>query len=303
MAKINITKPTNETEVLALLSAFKVDNNTYIVFDSEKIGSVGLPIIYISKYTEKLEKIVDPNEWQSVKNYLKGIINGANFEFVKVMEHLNSDETFYTPLTLPAASFDTIKNRYVVEEPAPEGVLEPVNEVIASPIMPDNNVSSNSNIFEAPINNPIPVSEFPNINPVSDIPVKEDSVASVIPEIPTVAPVTPVAPIHEKNETTNTQVNINFEMDKETFLKACENMFDALVSKYQKELTSLLVKEQELAKKEQEINIKMANASEVLANAQAKEQVANIAHDHAKEIMDLSSIMPHPSDAQEAGVI
>ena len=73
MGKINITKPTGGVDTLNLISAFKGDNNIYVVFDSEKTGTMGLPIILVSKYTDKLEKIDDANEWQSCKNYLKGI--------------------------------------------------------------------------------------------------------------------------------------------------------------------------------------------------------------------------------------
>ena len=62
-------------------------------------------------------------------------------------------------------------------------------------------------------------------------------------------------------------------------------MFDALISKYQKELSSLEQKEQELARKEAEIN-------ERLKNAAAREQVANIAHDNAQKVMDLNNFMP-----------
>ena len=51
-------------------------------------------------------------------------------------------------------------------------------------------------------------------------------------------------------------------------------------------------REKEIKKKEQEIAIKMANATEHLANAEAKEQVANIAHDNAKRVMDLNNLMP-----------
>ena len=69
-------------------------------------------------------------------------------------------------------------------------------------------------------------------------------------------------------------------------------MFDALVAKYQKELNSLEEKEQELTKKEQEINIKMNDAKEHLANAEAREQVANIVHDNAQKVMDLNNFMP-----------
>ena len=44
MAKINVMKPTG-SEMLSLLSAFKTESLTYVVFDSEKVGSMGLPKI------------------------------------------------------------------------------------------------------------------------------------------------------------------------------------------------------------------------------------------------------------------
>lgn len=367
MAKINITKPTNEMEALALLSAFKADSNTYIIFDSERIGSMGLPIIYISKYTDKLEKITDADEWQNVKNYLKGIINGTAFEYVLVDENLLSDEVYYTPLTLPTTSFDVIKNRYVVDESSNNPVLEPINEVPEAPIMPDNNVASNIDVTSTPVSivaegapnivpeavpaapavmpsieaipspalepiNEIPEAPImPNNNVVSNTDVASTPVSPIVEEVPNIVPpFVPVAPEVAPSTEVTAQISsvepvaeptlavepalavdekpiekettVNFDMDKETFLKACENMFDALVSKYQKELIDIERRERELTIKEQEINNKMASASEALANAEAKEQVANIAHDNAQKIMDLSSIMPHPTDTQ-AGVI
>lgn len=371
MAKINITKVTGGTESLNLISAFKSDGTTKVVFDSERIGSMGLPIIYISKYTDKLEKIVDDNEWQSVKNNLKGIINGTNFEYVTIPENVSSDDVYYTPLTLPAASFDAIKNNYVV--PTATEVKEP-NMAPTEPIMPDNNVASNrqENVIpaqEVPTVSPIPnvppvaptapimepvmpeVETVPAVTPIAEEVKQEEFVAPVAPEIPpvapiaepveapvsmpeppavahldpvmpTVSPVEPVVPsvtdvkpvmpvnppvnpapaIQKAAEAPVNLTTINFDTDKETFLKACENMFDALVAKYQKELMELEKREQALAVKEQEINNKMHEANEALANAEAREQVANIAHDNAQKVMDFSTIMPHPTPQTETTV-
>ena len=36
----------------------------------------------------------------------------------------------------------------------------------------------------------------------------------------------------------------------------------------------------------------MNHANEHLANAEAKEQIANIAHDNAQKVMDLNNFMP-----------
>lgn len=319
MAKINIIKPTGSVESLNIISAFKAENNTYVILDSEKMGSMGLPIIYVSKYNNKLEKINDANEWQSVKNYLKGIISGTNFEYVKIGDNLNADEAYYTPLTLPQASFDAIKNRYVVKDSvntnespsltsqAPEVMSAPP----VSPVMPNVNTASNTNVSVSPVTPSVSAS-------TPQIPQETESVMNLIDDAYKSAPVSPVeqpnsmvtpqpAPEKEqvaspvKESTVNQMPNINpvennremnFEQDKETFLKACENMFDALISKYQKELNRLEQKEQSLAQKEIEITDKLRNANEALANAEAREQVANIAHDNAKKVMDLNNFMP-----------
>ena len=344
MAKVNITKPTGNSESLNLISAFKVENNTYVVLDSEKMGSMGLPIIYVCKYTNKLEKINDANEWQSVKNYLKGIISGTNFEYVKIGDNLTSDEAYYTPLTLPEASFNAIKTRYVVTEStstdstdAPTSApfnaevtpvmpsastmsnvavnvtpLEPaVASVEPTQTAPDANTESvmnlineatnmNNNTFTMPniANNSVPQAspQAPEVVPTPVEPVQPVQVAptSVAPvEPPKVEEPKPVVTqVETKVEPEPSHIIANFENDKETFLKACENMFDALIAKYQKQLNDLEQREQELRKKEAEINTKMKDANEHLRNAEAKEAVANIAHDNAKRVMDLNNFMP-----------
>lgn len=307
MAKINITKPTGITDTLNLINAFKAENNIYVILDGEKMGSIGLPIIYVSKYTTKLEKINDENEWQSVKNYLKGIISGANFEYIKISDNITADEVYYTPLTLPQNSFETIKSRYVVAEDsstqsgeAPT-LMQKAPEI--SPIMPDPNIVSNTNINISPVaSNDSNIATINPINEGNNNEISQNSLLQkeIIPESEVIPKVEdPSVLNYPEASNLSTSINnssnafiSNFENDKETFLKACENMFDALISKYQKELSNLEEREKVLAKKEAEINAKLQDASEHLANAEAREQVANIAHDNAKKVMDLNNFMP-----------
>ena len=257
-------------ETLNLLSAFKVEGNTYVVLDSERTGSMGLPIIYVSKLTDHLEKITLDNEWQNVKNYLKGIINGTNFEYVNINENETADEAYYKELSLPNIdSFNAIKNRYLPKE-------EPSVDTTPTMVEP---VTPNETQAE--------ITPAPPVEPVA--PVMQEPV-----EVAPVAPAS-VEPSLPKEEVPPVEVNSNvydFSQDKETFLKACENMFDALVSKYQKELNDLAKREEELAIKEKDIAAKMQDASEHLRNAEAREQVANIAHDNAQKVMDLNNFMP-----------
>lgn len=336
MAKININKPTG-SEVLSLLSVFKKEDSTYVIFDSEKVGSMGLPIIYIAKLTDKLEKITDDNEWQSVKNSLKGIINGTNFEYVKIADTLNADEVYYTPLTLPQSSFDLIKNRYVVPEDSTEGAKvlvaenetpsEEVNETETVAVPSPNEVkpsvdlnptviASEPEVAEKPLESSVvpnvePI--IPNVNAASNESyvatpnvVEQAPIETTKPEVQT--PVVPEVQTTITNEVPKVTEEIKeeplvkfdtniFMQDKETFLKACENMFDALISKYQKQFDELERREQALKSKELEVENKLNDASEHLANAEAREQVANIAHDNAQRVMDINNLMPSNPNA------
>ncbi|MCM1053788.1 MAG: hypothetical protein NC483_07445 [Ruminococcus sp.] len=409
MTKVKITKAMGEVENLNVLSAFKVENNSYVILDAEKLGSMGLPIIYVTKLVnDKFEKINDTNEWQSTKNYLKGIINGTNFEYIGLPNELKADEVYYTPLTLPSEpSLELIKSRYVptttadtsTEEgassipstpietepvsnipeipvvsaepaptvsnipPIPEVPVTPVSDIPvveqpslvqpveninpiptpeipsvpnipvtneippvapASPVMPDNNVASNIAASTIPNVPPVPsvtpnadayvatpVNSIPPVNPIPN-PVSPEPinmpintpVVNPIPseppmptpqvEQPIPAPVPPLteAPINEPINNPVPEPTFNFDNDRETFLKACENMFDALISKYQKQLSDLNEREKLIKQKETEIDQKLYNANEHLANAEAKEQVANIVHDNAQKVMDLNNFMP-----------
>lgn len=327
MAKINITKPTGNVETLSVLSAFKAHDNIFIIFDSEKTGSMGLPIIYVSKYVgDKLEKIMTDQEWEETKGFLKGIINGTNFEYIKVNDNLTADEAFYRPLTLPQSSFDLIKSRYVVpEEEGSSAAREPnpntqetapafdlLNEATSNPapvtptVMPVQEVEPAPTVSEAPDVYPAveptaqvapgpvaaPVAPEPSVVSARPEPVEQvmptNNVAPTEPIIPnnnissnvatSSIPVTPepvpmpvVEPAPSFGEETPVSTPNNFDNDKETFLKACENMFDALISKYQKGIADIERREQELSRKEQEIEAKLHNANEHLANAEAHE--------------------------------
>lgn len=340
MAKVNISKPTGTIESLNLVSAFNVEGNTYVVLDSEKSGSMGLPIIYVSKFINgKLEKINDTNEWQSVKNYLKGIINGTSFQYVKVDESLNADEAYYMPLTLPQASFDIIKSRYVIKDDNNSGAEAEVLDVKDSEV-PNNLVTEQ--IASAPAETTqTPMSDSPVVAQTTEavpsaISLGTTNLTQESPVVPNVAPVMPdnnvvsnvnnvstqleeaktveVVPVEDtvavstdsqvvssnpQVEVAKETININsFDSDKETFLKACENMFDALISKYQKQLADVERREQELVIKEKEV-------VEKLKNAEAKEQVANIAHDNAQKVMNLENFMPVNPDTNNnpTGVI
>lgn len=156
MTKIKLSLPTGNSVEKSLLSAFSVGEKKYVVMDAESVGSMGLPIILVSAFSgEKLSKIIDQNEWTSVKEALKSIISGGNVQYINIPQNLTADEIFYNQLTLPLASFDVLKNSYKPQEvemnPAPVGGETLFENNASQEAAPSENVVvSNSPIGQAP---------------------------------------------------------------------------------------------------------------------------------------------------------
>ena len=311
MDKIKINLASGTSLEKPLVSAFKSNNAIYVVFDNEINGTMGLPIILVSKLDNgKLVKIEDTNEWNAIKEILRMIIAGNQVDYVVVDTMMPADDVFFMQLTLPVASFDALKNNYRpnadnvgtipnAASVAPE-VPNSIDGAISNPLggtMPTTAVDGqvvNSqpavpDINVAPVENTIPqtaqnniVNPIPEVNPsvqpvmpaapsmpevVVDTqnvvmqpdasnnvvaPTPEVSTSSVEPVMPATpvdaqvvanvantnvvpepvnTPEVPTAPVADvMNEVTSTPVD--FTADKEAFLKACENMFDALVAKF-----------------------------------------------------------------------
>ena len=313
MSKIKLNLSSGVSVEKILLNAFVSDQNKYLVFDNEMTGSMGYPIILVSKIVDnKVVKITDQSEWESVKNCLKQIISGNNLEYFAVDPIMNADDVYYTQLTLPVTSFDALKNSYKVEvtNEVSSNVTANVplmdNMVPNEPIVPNvNPVEQNidvvptfnypnpetnnqnigneqinntsiapsekmpiSNTFEIPtINNPITMEQnnseinqvangydnpqIPSINHVQAnvIPeasiiepkIETETISPVINDIqnvnPIVEPVEQAIPTTTETSSNETQSNQDvFASQKEAFMEACSNMFDALVQKFEKEL-------------------------------------------------------------------
>ena len=313
MSKIKLNLSSGVSVEKILLNAFVSDQNKYLVFDNEMTGSMGYPIILVSKIVDnKVVKITDQSEWESVKNCLKEIISGNNLEYFAVDPIMNADDVYYTQLTLPVTSFDALKNSYKVEvtNEVSSNVTANVplmdNMVPNEPVVPNvnpmeqnidvvptfnypnpeinnqnigneqiNNTSIApsekmpiSNTFEMPtINNPITMEQnnseinqftneydnpqIPSINPVQAnvIPeasiiepkIETETISPVINDIqnvnPIVEPVEQAIPTTTETSSNDTQSNQDvFASQKEAFMEACSNMFDALVQKFEKEL-------------------------------------------------------------------
>ncbi|MBE6140436.1 MAG: hypothetical protein E7172_02745 [Firmicutes bacterium] len=238
--KINLINGTSVEK--NVLTAFKNGLGSYVVFDNESLGSMGLPIILISKIVDnQVVKIVDQNEWNTVKDCLRQIIAGNQMEYVSVNPEVTGEEVFYVQLTLPVASFDVLKNCYkpvdaVNEVVEPAASLEPVVET------PVENITSPTKAAPEVVLEPTPSVEVPVINesPV-EVNASQNIESPVEPVVET--PITPTESINTPNQKVNEAVitepvieepKTDFTADKEAFLKACENMFDALIAKFNK---------------------------------------------------------------------
>lgn len=299
MGKLKLKLGSGSVVEKPLINAFLENGSTYVVLDNELNGSMGLPIILVSKLeNDKLGKIVDQSEWQLVKEYLKNIIAGNKVEFVKLNNEVNADDLYYTQLTLPVPSFDALKNAYTFKEddaaenpvasainnpvdipinispeanpsvnvtpepvtdktieitpvtsetpvvetapvqaagPTPEPVVEPTANPVVEPATPGIDVT-------VPVAEPAPATPEVNLdNPLLNnltIPVEDTKVEEEIPNMGTEKePVITPTPIIDADIPVSEPVKESaFKEQKEAFMQACENMFDALVQKFEKEL-------------------------------------------------------------------
>ena len=262
MGKIKLNLVSGAVVEKPLINAFKANNSSYIVLDNEMNGSMGLPIILVCKYDNgKLVKILDQNEWGIVKEYLKNIIAGNQIEFISVEQELLADDIYYTQLTLPVPSFDALKNAYKVEtvvtpeisvektvsEPVVEMPMnnipnvEPILPVVdVQPVVEPSVMSTVEPIQEDIVMPSAPVIDIPVAPQVEVTPVDEVSFQNIQPVIePEITPTPIIEPVMSVAESTvevqNEEMSI-FKEQKEAFMQACENMFDALVQKFEKEL-------------------------------------------------------------------
>jgi len=205
--KIKINLMSGSSLEKPLVSAFKGNNAIYVVLDNEINGTMGLPIILVSKLeNNRLTKINDQNEWNAVKESLRMIIAGNQVDYVVVDPMLGADDMFFSQLTLPVASFDALKNNYrpnaeiagAVANAAPidngmSGMVNPMPtpnpmENMTSPVQPAASIDNVS-----PQVNPTPVMEpvmpQPQVVDNSQVMSQNNSVSPM-----GVAPVSPVMP-------------------------------------------------------------------------------------------------------------
>ena len=240
MSKIRVNLTSGNVFEKPLVTCFQGTSANYVVFDNEMNGSMGLPIICISKLNgNRLEKIFDQSEWASVKENLKSIISSSTLMYLEVPENLSAQDDFSTQLTLPVASFDVLKRSYNPPKPEPEVMPAPQPEVAPAPVQPAPEVMETPAppVMDGPIS-------FGGMNTVNTAQVMPNMGAPVMNSNPApqmmgnsdmLGQTNTMAMPNVNNQMPNPQPisNINYVDLKETFMKSCENMFDALVKRFE----------------------------------------------------------------------
>ena len=251
MTRVKLNLTSGSVQEREVVTAFTNNGVKYVIFDGESTGSMGLPIILVSKDAlGKVVGITDAEEWKNTKECLKKIISGEKVDYAAVDSELKADDVYYRQLTLPIASFDILKSSYSV----PEGgevqtpvvnetpIFEPITpEEVAGGAMPNVEPVAPS-VFNTPIPDApvVPSEVVPDINPMPTIPGVEPVVPTVEPVIPDapVAPSEPVvpevapiaAPTPVETPVENAPAN-NYEELKKEFMTAAEELFNNLYNK------------------------------------------------------------------------
>ena len=206
MSKVKLNLVSGSTQEKELITAFKLNDVKYVIFDGESTGSMGLPIILVGKENlGKVEGITDAEEWKNTKNCLKQIIAGEKIDYAAVSSELRADDIYYRQLTLPIASFDILKSSYKApEEETSSSVSAADTTPIFEPITPEEVVGTPNIPVE-----PVVETAAPVIEPTVEAPVQ-----NVAPEVSTSAP------------------EMNYEEMKQEFLKKSEELFDSIFAKF-----------------------------------------------------------------------
>ena len=267
MEKIKINLVSGTSLEKPIVTAFMSNNASYVVVDNEMNGTMGLPIILVSRLDgNNLTKIEDQNEWGSVKEILRMIISGSQVDYIRTPNELSANDVFFSQLTLPVASFETLKNSYnpadssttatapvAPEAPStvePTPVVEMPEVALVTSVTPEESetpqvvsgmgVDAQANepvvnqTVETPVYNEPVVETTPvqNVEMPSPVMPSAPAATQTVAEVANIANESPVVEPVVPSEMTTPEVPVDFTADKEAFLKACENIFDALVAKF-----------------------------------------------------------------------
>ena len=95
MEKIKINMMSGSSIEKPLVTAFRSTTGDYVVLDNEINGTMGLPIILVTKLVNNRFTLIPDSEWNSVKEILRLIISGNQVDYINVSEMIGADDAFF----------------------------------------------------------------------------------------------------------------------------------------------------------------------------------------------------------------
>ena len=318
--KVILNKMNGETEEKKLVAHFKVvddskpniKNVPILILDKQEMNNGNNVLEFMWEKNGVYQAINDENAWSEVKSVVVDIIknNAHNIEYVS-NDNLQADIGPGRSLGLTVAQTDPLtanfKNFVSTAVPNQEETLVETVTPTVQPVI--NNVESNPAIAPA---NPQPevsvVPTNPVVNPVSDIPVVNpvNEISEVAPAInqPTDDVITPFASDAPAIETViNPEPAIEtpvvepaseppvvggpeiVEEVKENDFDKMQQEIEAATREYQEKIKSIVdAYKKKITETINEANSLKEQASDHLKNAQAKEQIANMAYQNSVEM-------------------
>ena len=307
--KVILNKMNGETEEKKLVAHFKVvddskpniKNVPILILDKQEMNNGNNVLEFMWEKNGVYQAINDENAWSEVKSVVVDIIknNAHNIEYVS-NDNLQADIGPGRSLGLTVAQTDPLtanfKNFVSTVAPVKE---EAVVETVAPTDV--NNVESKP-VIEAPVNpqpevsvvptNPVvePVNEISEVAPIVNQPV-DDVITPFASDAPAIETVINPEPAIE-NPVVEPAIEPPVVSGPEIVEEVKENDFDKMqqeietaTREYQEKIKSIVdAYKKKITETINEANSLKEQASDHLKNAQAKEQIANMAYQNSVEM-------------------
>lgn len=291
-----------------VVTAFQVGNQNILISlmnDPSVSKPEGLDNLSVSKFQDNVLQTISKEDvatWDNVKNIMRGTITGSSYpeHYVEVSPSYTCAENEYARNIAVTSDQRMIlandyKNKMVAKQSTPAPV-EPTPAVVEaapvvapeSPVVPEVPVApavapvvAETPVIASATETPV-VTQNPVVAPVVETPVvAQDPVVAPVAEAPVVPESPVVAPVTESPAVVGAPVGVNLESLKADFMNKMSAAFDEAIQNLSGNMVAL---EAEAARKVEEANEMLRAAEEAKKNAEAKEQVANIAFNNAANV-------------------
>ena len=91
MLKIVKVKTPEKTYEYKIIAAYKKDETTYVILDSDKKDANGYTVVYVCKVVDNRLESIPTEEWDLAKQALIGAVKNTGVEFVEVPDEFEGE--------------------------------------------------------------------------------------------------------------------------------------------------------------------------------------------------------------------